>query len=105
MPLHQDLRKYFMDRLLRQVSYEYMQYKFYKLLFRYRKPKILFITEIIDGILLAQAYNPTSPTPVKNVSIHRSKLPLIHQNKPFGINGIEYCIIFFEIFLLCNNIE
>ena len=67
MHLHQDLRKYFMDRLLRQVSYEYMQYKFYKLLFRYRKPKILFITDPILG-----------------------KLALIKLAKEYGITTVEF---------------
>lgn len=42
-------RKALHDHLLRQVGYELAQYQFYKLLFKYRKPKLLFITDALLG--------------------------------------------------------
>lgn len=48
------------NRLLSQVGYELAQYKFYRLLFHYRKPKILIITDALLGkcalVALAKKY-------------------------------------------------
>lgn len=57
-------RKALHDRLLRQVGYELAQYQFYKLLFKYRKPKILFTSNPLLGecslIVLAREHGITT---------------------------------------------